>query len=148
MTSDYFASEDLTQETFLSAYKHLEEFDGKHEKAWICRIAANKCLDYGKSAGRRCLPMEIPEEKQKRAPDGETPEHICLEEEVRTTLLSRCRSLKPPYDEIARLYYYEEMDADEIALKTGLGKKTVQTQIYRARNMLRKLYGKEEAHGT
>ena len=33
MTGDYFAAEDLTQETFLSAYQHKEEFDGKNEKA-------------------------------------------------------------------------------------------------------------------
>ena len=52
MTSDYFASEDLSQETFLSAYKHLSEFDGQYEKAWICRIATNKCLDYLNSAGK------------------------------------------------------------------------------------------------
>ena len=37
MTGDYFAAEDLTQETFLSAYRHKEEFDGKNEKAWLCR---------------------------------------------------------------------------------------------------------------
>lgn len=51
MTSDYFASEDLTQETFLSAYNHLKDFDGMYEKAWLCRIATNKCLDYMQSAG-------------------------------------------------------------------------------------------------
>ena len=58
MTSDYFASEDLAQETFLSAYKHLGSFDGRYEKAWLCTIAANKCRDYLQSAGRRSIPME------------------------------------------------------------------------------------------
>ncbi len=32
-------------------------------------------------------------------------------------LLTNCRQLKPPYDEIARAYYYEEMDVKEIARK-------------------------------
>ena len=45
MTADYFASEDLAQETFLSAYEKYTSFDGRNEKAWICRIAVNKCLD-------------------------------------------------------------------------------------------------------
>ena len=45
MTGDYFASEDITQETFISAYEHWGEFDGSNEKAWLCRIAANKCVD-------------------------------------------------------------------------------------------------------
>ena len=38
MTKDYFASEGLTQETFLSAFRHFKTFDGENEKAWICII--------------------------------------------------------------------------------------------------------------
>ncbi len=143
MTSDYFASEDLTQDTFLSAYDHLKNFDGRHEKAWLCRIATNKCLDYLQSAGRRSIPTEDVGMDEVHT-SGETPESICLEEEVRETLLARCRELKPPYDEIAKAYYYDEMDAAEIAKLRGMKLKTVQTQVYRARAMLRKLYGKEK----
>lgn len=163
MTTDYFASEDLTQETFLSAYRHLAAFDGQNEKAWVCRIATNKCLDYLQSAGRRMIPVADMGEDGARAPDGEggvspgvgkrsgenaitqqTPESILLEKEVRRTLLERCLSLKPPYDEIAKAYYYDELSAEEIAGKKGMKKKTVQTQIYRARSMLRRMYEKEK----
>lgn len=162
MTADYFASEDLAQETFLSAYRHLAEFDGRHEKAWICRIATNKCLDYLQSAGRRSIPtadlgMEPTGTPGRGGPAGtdavyggdgavvqQTPESVCLEKEVRETLLERCRLLKPPYDEIAKAYYYDEMDAAEIARVRGAKKKTIQTQIYRARSMLRRMYEKEK----
>ena len=143
MTSDYFASEDLTQDTFLSAYDHLKDFDGRHEKAWLCRIATNKCLDYLQSAGRRSIPTEDVG-LDAAGTLKETPESICLEEEVRETLLARCMALKPPYNEIAKAYYYDEMDAAEIAIQKGMKLKTVQTQVYRARAMLRKLYGKEK----
>ena len=146
MTSDYFASEDLTQETFLSAYSHLQDFDGQHEKAWLCRIATNKCLDYLNSAGRRSIPTEDVglDDKRTYANNENTPEQACLEEEVRQTLLDRCLALKPPYDEIAKAYYYDEMDIGEIAMHRGMKRKTVQTQVYRARAMLRKVYGKEK----
>ncbi len=163
MTADYFASEDLAQETFLSVYSHLGEFDGRHEKAWVCRIATNKCLDYLQSAGRRSIPTADLGFDSARAPDGEmspdrgaaaaegneaaaqqTPESICLEKEVRETLLSRCLSLKPPYDAIAKAYYYDELDAGDIAKQRGVKKKTIQTQIYRARSMLRRMYEKEK----
>ena len=147
MTSDYFASEDLTQDTFLAAYSHLKDFDGKYEKAWLCRIATNKCLDYLQSAGRRAVPTEDVGADEASAYEH-TPEGVLLEEEVRRTLLDRCRSLKPPYDEIAKAYYYDEMDAAEIAAKRGMKLKTVQTQIYRARSMLRKMYGKESERGA
>ena len=59
-------------------------------------------------------------------------------------LYQTCKSLKPPYDEIALDYYYHELDAAEIAEKRGRNVKTVQTQIYRARGMLRKHYDKKE----
>lgn len=164
MTTDYFASEDLTQETFLSAYNHLSTFDGKNEKAWVCRIATNKCLDYLQSAGRRMIPVADVGVEGARAPDKEagekgsgvgklsgddaitqqTPESILLEKEVRKTLLERCLSLKPPYDEIAKSYYYDELSAEEIAREKGMKKKTVQTQVYRARSMLRRMYEKEK----
>lgn len=163
MTTDYFASEDLTQETFLSAYNHLSTFDGNNEKAWVCRIATNKCLDYLQSAGRRMIPTADIGMEGARAPDREagkglgvgklsgddaatqqTPESILLEKEVRKTLLERCLSLKPPYDEIAKAYYYDELSAEEIAREKGMKKKTVQTQVYRARSMLRRMYEKEK----
>lgn len=143
MTSDYFASEDLTQETFLSAYNHLKDFDGKYEKAWLCRIATNKCLDYLQSAGRRAIPTEDVVMNDTCTYEG-APENVCLEEEVRQTLLDRCMSLKPPYDEIAKAYYYDEMNVAEISAQRGMKLKTVQTQVYRARAMLRRLYGKEK----
>lgn len=67
-----------------------------------------------------------------------------MEEEVKNELLLKCGRLKPPYDEIAREYYLEEMSAAEIAAKRKTNIKTIQTQIYRARDMLRKLYRKGE----
>ena len=143
MTSDYFASEDLTQDTFLAAYSHLKDFDGRHEKAWLCRIATNKCLDYLQSAGRRSIPTDDVGIDESGTYE-QTPESVLLEEEVRKTLLERCRSLKPPYDEIAKAYYYDELDASEIAMQKGMKLKTVQTQIYRARSMLRKIYRGEK----
>lgn len=142
MTGDYFAAEDLTQETFLSAYRHFHTFTGTNEKAWLCRIASNKCIDYLKSAAKRQLPSgdDVFAEQVSDSPD---PEEYILEQEVRATLLKRCRQLKPPYDAIATLYFYEEKQVNEIAAKQNKNPKTIQTQIYRARAMLRQLYEKE-----
>lgn len=142
MTNDYFIAEDLTQETFLSAFQNLGSFDGNNEKAWLCRIATNKCIDYQKQAARRMIPSEDTELEQHPAREG-TPEKDYIEQEVYTELKERCSQLKPPYDKIAAMYFVEEKRADEIAEITQKNPKTVQTQIYRARAMLRKIYGKE-----
>lgn len=147
MTADYFAAEDLAQDTFLSAYEHLRSFDGCNPKAWICRIATNKCIDYMSHSARRSVPTEdiYLEKGMEAEPSQETPEGICMEQEVKEMLLMNCRQLKPPYDEVAKAYYYDEMDVKEIAKKRNSKVKTVQTQVYRARAMLRKIYGKENS---
>ena len=58
MTGNQFDAEDLTQDTFLSIYKNLATFQKEYEKAWVCRIATNKGLDFLKGAGRRSEPKE------------------------------------------------------------------------------------------
>ena len=142
ITEDYFIAEDITQETFLSVFQKYDTFDGSNEKAWICRIATNKSIDYVRSAGRKGIPTEdgfFEGVIEKRG----SPEELCMEEEIKSNLKISCESLKPPYDEIARDYYLKEMSAKEIAQSRKVNLKTIQTQIYRARDMLRKIYGKE-----
>lgn len=143
ITGDYFTAEDLTQETFLSAYQKYDTFDGANEKAWICRIATNKSIDYIRNSGRRSVPVEDIFFTE-QCDTGGSPEEICIEEDIKQKLKERCDSLKPPYDEIARAYYLEERSPAEIATARNQKIKTIQTQIYRARDMLRKLYGREE----
>ncbi|MBE5966213.1 MAG: sigma-70 family RNA polymerase sigma factor [Lachnospiraceae bacterium] len=136
---DYFEAEDLAQETFLSAYKNLESFDRQYEKAWLCRIATNKCLDYLKRTERQTFPTENEYflTQQDRAP---SPEDNILEAEVRKQLYERCSLLKTPYREVALDYFYKELSVAEIASRTGKNRKTIQTQIYRAKAMLKKKY--------
>lgn len=152
ITSDYFASEDLTQDTFLSVYQHLSSFDGTNAKAWICRIATNKCIDYLKKSETKCIPISDEEVENninlenKSLDTYKDPQQSVLDNEIKRTLAKRCQSLKPPYDEIARLYYVEELEATEISKIKCLKLKTVQTQIYRAREMLRKKYKEDKRY--
>lgn len=139
MTQDYFAAQDITQETFLSAFRHASDFDGINAKAWICRIASNKCVDYLRGGGRRLIPTE--DEKMPEPVSGEgIPEAEALEEETRRELLEACRGLKPPYDKVAEDYFYLEKKPETMAREQAQNIKTIQTRIYRARNMLREIY--------
>ncbi|SET01619.1 RNA polymerase sigma factor [[Clostridium] polysaccharolyticum] len=140
LTNDYFIAEDLTQETFLSAFEHAESFQGGNEKAWICRIASNKCIDYQKQASRRNILCEDVALEETRT---DTPETSYIEKEACNRFLQECKRLKPPYDEIARMYFYEEKKVQEIANMKEKNVKTIQTQIYRARSMLRKVFREE-----
>ncbi len=131
MVKNPFDAQDLTQETFLSAYKNSSEFDGRYEKAWLVRIATNKCLDYLKNSARKTEPQE--DFFFSQIPAGNTgPEEEVIREESREKVLSICLSLKPPYDRVAKAHFYEEKTALEIAEESATNVKTIQTQIYRA----------------
>ena len=143
-TGNYFDAEDLTQDTFLSAYKNFSKFDGTNEKAWLARIATNKCLDYRKKGARSEVPTQdefFAAQPQEQNADN-TCETVYMQKLVLEELRQCCETLKPPYDEIAVKYFYQEMSVGEIASVLGRNEKTVQTQVYRAKAMLRKQYGK------
>lgn len=143
LTGDYFAAEDLTQETFLSAYQHLDNFTGQAEKAWLCRIAGNKCIDYLRAAERRMVPVaeeELPETVDVKQED---PLGRVLNQELLAKLKADCEALKPPYREVARKHFVEGRSAGEIAAESKESLSTVKTRIYRAREMLKKSFGKE-----
>ncbi|WP_242970359.1 RNA polymerase sigma factor [Blautia sp. An249] len=140
-----FDAEDLTQETFLAAYKNLADFDGTYEKAWLCKIAARKCLDFLKNSGRRTIPTE--EEYFARLPDSHnSAEDTYLQRESQSQTEALCRKLKSPYREVAIEHFCLELSAREIAIKHQKNLKTIQTQIYRAKAMLKKLLERSDAY--
>lgn len=143
LTGDYFAAEDLAQETFIAAYQHRNEFDGQNEKAWLCRIASNKCIDYQRAAARRMIPTIDEELPKDCLIDRNEPLQKILNQEVLEELKECCNALPPPYDTIALQHFGEGKSAKEIAEQLGVNVHTVQTQIYRARVKLKKSYRKE-----
>ena len=145
LTNNYFDAEDLTQETFLLAYQHISTFDGNNEQAWISKIATNKCLDYLKRAGRRSFPTEDTYFKTIKS-NSPTPLDAVLENDTKAHLLVLCESLKEPYRHIAIDYFYKEMTAKDMANEYDKNLKTIQTQIYRTKGMMKKLWRKEMEH--
>ena len=143
LTGDYFAAEDLTQETFLSAYRHMETFDGQAEKAWLCRIASNKCVDYMRSSNRRAVPVAEEELPEQAANPQEEPLGRVLNQEILAEFSAACEALKSPYREVATEHFIRGKPAVEIAEETKVSVNTVKTQIYRARELLKKSLGKE-----
>ena len=86
MVGDYFDAQDVTQETFLTYYKVLERFNGQNEKAFLTKIATNKCLDFLKQKRRKEMPSED-EVLESRAGTVSSPEERFLDEEDRKSVV-------------------------------------------------------------
>lgn len=142
LTGDYFTSEDITQDTFITAYQHWSDFDGNNEKAWICRIASNKCIDYLRKAGRKHT-LTDGELKEEGTLDND-PLKMYMGKAVVKEIETACKNLPAPYRDVALLHFIQGFTAKEIAKRKELNPKTVQTQIYRAREMLKKSLRRED----
>ncbi len=54
-------AEDVLQEALLSAWRALDRFDGRSLRAWLYRIATNRCLNYLRDGTRRPQPTRFSE---------------------------------------------------------------------------------------
>ena len=68
-----------------------------------------------------------------------SPEEAFLDKDFQNQIRHLCSDLKSPYREVATAHFCEEKTAAEIAKAQNKNTKTVQTQIYRARSMLKAL---------
>ena len=144
LTGDHFTAEDITQETFISAYRHLEDFDGRDEKAWICRIASNKCIDHLRSS-KMCEVASTDDELEASMDAGrDGPLETYIARDVEKRFFDRCNELDEPYRSAAVGHFIQGKTAKEISLEKGIPLKTTQSHIYRAREMLKKIIRKEE----
>ena len=127
-------AEDITQETFIKRFQSNVDFrDEKAEKAWLIKVAANKCRDMFRSPRYRFMYHSVPLEEAGLI--YETPEESAVFRAV--------MELPAKYRIAVHLYYYEGYSVAEIAEITGKSETAVQTQLYRARKMLKKALGEE-----
>lgn len=142
MVRNYHDAQNLTQDTFLSAYTHIEHCrDETLLKPWLTRIAANKAKDFLKSAYQRRVQPD--DEKLLRFEAKGTPDKTFLEKEGAEEIVTLIHSLKEPYLKVSELYFLQERTTEEISKLLGRPKKTVQTQLLRAKHQLQKMISEE-----
>ncbi|MCX7774306.1 MAG: sigma-70 family RNA polymerase sigma factor [Clostridia bacterium] len=117
--------EDVFQEVFLKFMLQKEPFESEeHEKAWLCRVAFNKCKDLCKSFWRSRVSsieeMEIPDE---------TPDE--------RELLRTVSALPDKYKQVIYLYYYEGYAVPQISSLIKKNENTVYTLLRRAKTLLK-----------
>ena len=145
LVRDAAAAEDLTQETFLSAYLHRDSLPAGYERQWLSRVAANKAKDHLQSAWNRRTVLPGDEELARglAPPAEETVFRRSAMADIQRTI----QAMKEPYRQVCRLCLLEERSPEEAALALGRPVKTVYTQLSRGRKLLREALERSGAHG-
>ena len=127
---DWNAAEDIVQETFLKAFRHLDSFRGESsEKTWLITIALTGCRDYRRSAWFRYIDSRVSLNDLPASSEPPDSEHAELTLAV--------MKLKPKYMEAVLLYFYEGCPIKEIAGMLNLTEAAVSTRIHKAKRKLR-----------
>jgi RNA polymerase sigma-70 factor (ECF subfamily) len=127
-------AEDLTQQTFVKAYRHLGSFELRRPMInWLLTIARRTALNHFRSAQRwELLPEQTPAE-------GPSPASAAEVRERTENLWDRAREiLSPRAFEVLWLRFGEDLSTQETARVSGLTQTHVKILIYRAKRALAK----------
>jgi len=141
MLRDAALAEDLTQETFLKAHRHLRTFDPRYKFSnWILRIAHNSAIDALRRRGPQEVSLDDPDSPERATLDAslvdsktETAERLMERRDVALALESALARLRPEYRRLVVMRYQEDLGYEDIAEVTGLPLGTVKSHLHRAR---------------
>lgn len=128
-------AEDIAQETFLRAWRHLRRFDPTRSlRPWLLSIAANLARNRRRSAGRyfSALMRAFREEPQDTAVDEKTAQHTEADE-----LWRAVQQLDLPDQQIVYLRYFLDLPVSETAEVLQIAEGTVKSRLSRALEKLR-----------
>jgi len=140
ITKDSHLAQDVLQETFVKAYKHMNYLEDKGRVgAWLSTIATRTAIDMiRKRKGTHEIlsdDLTIQEKKATKVePDTvKTVEMTIAQQE----LIKIIHEMKAEYREVILLRYIHELTIKEIALYLDLKENTVKTRLHRARHIIK-----------
>jgi RNA polymerase sigma factor (sigma-70 family) len=123
-------AEDVTQTTFLNAYRALERGEEvRHLRAWLLTIAHNVCRQRFRTAARRPREVELDPEAAEALVDEDAP--------TATEIREAMRQLSFNQRTVLVLREIEGLSYEEIAQAMGISLSAVETLLFRARRALR-----------
>ena len=131
---------DLVQECFVSAFRSLDHYDpARPLRAWLSRIAINKCRDWGRRrAVRRLFSSSAPWDAAAAEVRDPAPaaDDVAADRQELETLWRAVSALPAKLKEPLILRAIEGLTQAETADVLGISEKAVETRLYRARKKL------------
>lgn len=134
MLGQHEDAEDVAQEVFTRAFRHLDHWDGARPlRPWILTIAANRCRTALEKRAKRPVTSEAVEYAPERFDHSSYQrDEVDWGEELQLALAE----LRDDYRQVFVLFHQQELSYEEISeiLKCPIG--TVRTWLHRARAQL------------
>ena len=135
-----YEAEDITIESFSKAFDKINSYDDRYEfVTWLITISKNIQIDRSrkKNASINIQSSNTSEEQVKKIPDDSpTPEDTLIIKQNLAELLSFIKQLKPHYQDVINLRYFQEMSYLEISNQLGEPLNNVKVRLLRARKLL------------
>lgn len=144
---DYSICEDITQETFLRAYRFIRTYNPKKKfSTWLFAIAKNLCIDEKRKRDKaRTVPIETVSELKVVNPAGEKsdPETVFFELTSANIVKELIARLPENYRTAIILFYFNELSYEEISETMGLSMANTKIILFRAKKRLNEMYREE-----
>jgi RNA polymerase sigma-70 factor, ECF subfamily len=146
-------AEDVLQDAYMDAYRHIDDFRGDSQVAtWLTRIVINQALMRLRKEKRRSVivPFRDPGsgEAERAEVDvadrtTESPSSRLLRGEIRRILERRIDELPLSFRTVFIMREVEDMSVEETAEALGIAAATVRSRLFRARALLRESLARE-----
>ena len=129
-------SEELAQETFIQAWKKLDQLrePGKF-RSWLCSIARSIVCNHIRAQKRS--PVVYGEIEDLPADKREHPEEQLVRQEEEEMIRAALMRIPEEYREPLVLFYRQDHSTQQVAELMGLTDAAVRTRLHRGRQMLR-----------
>jgi RNA polymerase sigma-70 factor, ECF subfamily len=138
MVRDRETAADVTQDTLMKLWYHLDEMEEERVEFWLRRVIRNACIDAIRAAGayrsRFTSDAELSHESASRDPD---PGLVTEAADTRRHIQGAVDNLGEPYRSILLLREMQECTYEEISAALSLPLNTVKVYLHRARKMTR-----------
>ena len=152
--------EEICQEAFVSAIRHLDTFQGDSAfQTWLFRIANNRAHDYRekqqaqkRGGGQRTLSLQAEDPQTGLVPDPPSPlaaPDVTLARNEDAALVRQALDqVGEPCRELVQLRYFGDLSYDEIASAMRMNPKTVSSRLSRCLDELEGILGRIFAGGN
>lgn len=138
ITHDEGAAEEILQDCFVRAYRHMNRLDTTYPiSPWLHRIAVNLSYNWTIRQRRRALPLEEVTERLVAGPQS-SPERAAEHSELQGLVQEAIDSLSFPHQIVVILYYLQGFTLSEIAYILDCPTGTVKSRLHYACKNLRK----------